>query len=181
MNMLSSFAETAAQCCPLCGEELFVTRSEPRSGASCPFCRRPLWFLRNCVDDVLIVTFLGEGKRKNAAPAWSEAALWLPREAAQVVADLSRMTSASHAFFEMLAAMQRKLELAGGAMKLCGLRPKVAESLKNAEPAALFEIYADEQSALKSFTSAVESESIDFPLNSALPVYHPSADAAVSA
>jgi anti-anti-sigma factor len=157
MTLSISRLEAAPQRCPMCEGELYVTRSEPRSGASCPFCRGPLWFLMKEVDEVVVLTFLSDGKHKNST-------FWSIKNATRVVVDLSRLTTVSSAFLDTIVAIQQRLKSAGGALKVCGLRPAVAQAFESAELDTIVEVYPDEETALESFEQPSDPDSMIFPM-----------------
>ncbi len=164
MNISIKQLETAPQLCPMCEGELYVTRSEPRAGASCPFCREPLWFLQKAADEMVILTFLCDGKHKNSASGWNDAKFWSLRNATRVVVDLSRLPIVSGVFLDILAALQQKLKSAGGSLKLCGLNLSVAETLNNYKKDMPFEIFPDEETALESFDQPGDADSMILPM-----------------
>lgn len=164
MTFSISRLETAPQRCPMCEGELYVTQSEPRSGAACPFCRGPLSFLLKEVDDAIVLTFLSDGKFKSSPPAWNNATFWSLKNATRVVVDLSRLLAVSSAFLDTIAAIQQRLKSAGGALKVCGLRPPVIEAFEDAELDTIVEIYPDEEAALESFDQMADADSMIYPM-----------------
>ena len=164
MNISLMQLETAPERCPMCEGELYVSRSEPRAGATCPLCREPLWFLQKIVDEVVILTFLSEGKHKNTTSGWSDATFWSLKKATRAVANLSRLPAVSSVLLETLESIHQRLKSAGGALKVCGLNPQVADAFKNAELDALFEIYPDEETALDSFDQSGDSAAMILPM-----------------
>jgi anti-anti-sigma regulatory factor len=161
---ISLHLETAPERCPMCDGELYVTRSGPRAGAACPFCRGTLWFLQKKIDGVPILTVLAEGKRKLATAAWSDATFWSLKNAARAVVNLSRLTGVSDEFLDTLVAIQQKLKSAGGNLKICGATPPVAAAFHAAELDAVLEVYADEEAALNSFDQSNDPASMILPL-----------------
>ena len=164
MNISLMQLETAPERCPMCEGELYVSRSEPRAGATCPLCREPLWFLQKIVDEVVILTFLSEGKHKNAASGWTDATFWSLKNATRAVVNLSRLPTVSSALLETLEAIHQRLKSAGGALKVCGLNPQVADAFKDAELDESVEIYPDEETALDSFDQSSDSSSMILPM-----------------
>ena len=164
MSLSLLHLETSPERCPMCDGELYVTPSEPRAGADCPFCRGPLWFLQKTADDVVILTFLSEGSQKTASSGWCDATIWSLKNAARAVIDLSRLLRVSRGFLETLAVIQQRLKSAGGALKICGLNPRVAEAIKDANLDAPFEIYPDQESALESFEQSGDTASMILPM-----------------
>jgi anti-anti-sigma regulatory factor len=148
----------------MCEGELYVTRSEPRSGVACPFCRGPLWFLKKEAGEVVVLTFLSDGKYKNSPPAWNDATFWSIKNATRVVVDLSRLLAVSIAFLDTIVTIQQRLKTAGGVLKVCGVRPNVIEAFEDAELDAIVEIYSDEETALESFEQPADVDSMIFPM-----------------
>jgi anti-anti-sigma regulatory factor len=151
----------------MCEGELYVTRSEPRSGAACPFCRGPLWFLQKAVDDVVILTFLSDGKHRSTTSGWNDATFWSLKNSTRAVVDLSRLPTVSGAFVDTIAAIQQRLKSSAGALKICGVNPAVAEVFKDAGLDAVVEIYPDQETALESFEQSGEADSMILPMVSA--------------
>jgi anti-anti-sigma regulatory factor len=147
----------------MCDGELYVTRSQPRNGSTCPFCRMPLWFLRKSAEDIIILTFLADGKQKSAAVS-DDSILWVLQNAAKVVVNLSRIPYLADAMPEILASLQKKLLSTGGSMKVCGLQPEADEQLKESDMHGIFELFPDETSAVESFNSPVSEDSSALPI-----------------
>jgi anti-anti-sigma regulatory factor len=164
MNISLLHLETAPQRCPMCDGELYVTRFEPRAGANCPFCRGPLWFLQKSVDEIVIITFLSEGKLKNTPTGWNDATFWSLKNASRAIVDLSRLSFVSSGFLDTLVAIQQRLKSTGGILKVCGLNPQAAEAFIDAEMDVLFEIYPDEEAALESFDQSGDATSMILPM-----------------
>jgi uncharacterized protein YbaR (Trm112 family) len=143
--------EAIPQCCPLCDGELYVAQSSPKGGAACPFCRRPLWFLRKTVKDIVVLTLLAEERRKVGAFGWNDHTFWPLQNTSALVVDLSRLSAVSSMLLEALVTRQRELQSTSGTMKVCGLCTEVANAFRAAKLETRFDIYPDEQTALDSF------------------------------
>jgi anti-anti-sigma factor len=122
------------------------------------------------VDEIVVLTFLSDGKHKNSPPTWNDPTFWRLKNATRVVVDLSRLLTVSSAFLDTIATIQQRLKSAGGALKVCGLRPAVAETFENTELDTILEVYPDEETALKSFEQPADADSMILPMVAAMAV-----------
>jgi anti-sigma B factor antagonist len=69
----------------------------------------------------------------------------------KILLNLSNAHFVSSAMLAHLVKLHRKVQDAKGRIKLCGLRPVIMDAFKVSQFDRLFEIHADENSALKKF------------------------------
>src|SRR4051812_17675026 len=69
----------------------------------------------------------------------------------KILLNLSNAHFMSSAMLAHLVKLQRKMQNVKGRLKLCGLRPVIMDAFKVSHFDRIFEIYADEASALKKF------------------------------
>jgi anti-anti-sigma regulatory factor len=139
----------------------------------------PLWFLRKSADDIIILTFLADGKQKSAAVS-DDAILWVLQNAVKVVVNLSRIPYLADTMPEILASLQKKLASTGGSMKVCGLQRDADEQLKESPLNGAFELFPDDTSAVESFNSTGNKDPSALPIVSEFQSGLTSEDLAVS-
>lgn len=139
--------ENIPDCCPACGKEVTTESKE----APCPYCDRPLWFLRRTMGDVVILTFLpgpitgseGFDRFREVLAAFSNAS--------RVVLNLAHLPFIGSVFLGMLVTLRKRLMTANGELKICGVQPLTSAVFKVTKLDTLFDICVDERSALEGF------------------------------
>jgi anti-anti-sigma regulatory factor len=133
-------------CCPGCGGPILLT---PVTTAEqpCPHCRHRLWFLRRCVGDVLVITFLpGLTSRFGSSEQVDEVVLAIGK-ASRLLLNLGHLHVVSSAFLGMLMELSKRLASSPG-LKIFGVEPESLRVFTATKLDELFRIYDDEESAL---------------------------------
>jgi anti-sigma B factor antagonist len=107
------------------------------------------------VDGVAVITFqepdaMIEGEKVDGV-ARELCELIDTKKYKKVVLNLYNAGYMSSAMLAQLVRLQRKMKDAKGKVRLCSLRPPVMDAFKVAQFDRLFEIFADEPTALKKF------------------------------
>jgi anti-sigma B factor antagonist len=72
----------------------------------------------------------------------------------QLVLDFADVTGLGSRMIGQLAALHKQVRTAGGRLALCRLRPEVGEVLETCKLTTFFNLYPDEQAAVRSFAAA---------------------------
>jgi anti-sigma B factor antagonist len=107
------------------------------------------------VDGVAVVTFLDtvsmfEGDRVEAVGK-ELADLAESRKEPRILLNLANAHFMSSAMLAHLVKLHRKVQLAKGRIRLCGLRPVILDAFKVSHFDRIFEIFPDEVAAIKKF------------------------------
>jgi anti-anti-sigma factor len=151
MDDAPAASDKTPECCPLCGDGIFLDPLDARKDVLCPHCGQLLWFVRKYVGDVVILTFLpGLMSGSESVLLFDEVSAAIA-DSRRVVLNLSRLRFVTSVFLAMLVRLHKRTAAAGTRIKLCGLQPETAEALRIAKFDTIFDIAADEQAALASF------------------------------
>jgi anti-anti-sigma factor len=107
--------------------------------------------LRKPLGDVVILTFFPGPIVTLDSIARVKLVTAAAGDLSRVVVDLSHLQFIPTVFLGMLVALQRRVGEAGGKLRLYGLNPKVLATFKITNLDRVFDIHANEQSALASF------------------------------
>ena len=151
MDACSQGVDAASNYCPRCGSEAPIEALLMLNNPLCPQCNRILWFVRKSINDVVVVTFLPGRMFGSESDVRAEEVFSALGNTVRVVVNVSYLQSVASLFLTTLLGFRRKLTSVGGTLKLCGLAPLVAEVVRLTQFDKLFEIYPDEQAALRSF------------------------------
>jgi anti-sigma B factor antagonist len=143
--------ENAPNCCPSCGSELTIQASSLAENSPCPHCGHPLWFLRQSVEGIAVLTFLPGQISDWESVDQVDDVIAAIGNSPRVVVNLSRLRSVSAAFLGMLVRLHRRMVSAQAALKICGLRRESLEVFRMTKLDKLLSIHYNEQNALKSF------------------------------
>jgi len=125
--------------------------SDPAGDAPCPGCGNLLWFLRKPVGEAVVLTFLPGLMVGSEALQRINEVTAAAGDLSRVVLDFRCLRFITSLFLGMLVTLHRRAVVAGGTLKLCGLRPEIREVFQATKLDAVFAIYDDQQSALASF------------------------------
>jgi anti-sigma B factor antagonist len=142
----------ALDCCPHCGHPQSILAAA--RDRECPRCGKTLWFLHHSARGVTVLTFLPAGKSGRESTQRLDEVRSLVGDAPRVVADLSQMQFLSSLFLGMLVMLYRRAQAAGGGMKIVGINEANSEILGRTKLDQIFELFADESTALASFCEA---------------------------
>jgi anti-sigma B factor antagonist len=143
--------ENAPNCCPACGNELTIQPSSRAEDSPCPHCGRPVWFLRQSVDGITVLSFLPGQICEWESVDRVDDVIAAIGNSQRVIVNLSRLRSVSAAILGMLVRLHRRLVSAQAALKICGLRRESLEVFKMTKLDKVLSIHYNEQNALKSF------------------------------
>jgi anti-sigma B factor antagonist len=143
--------QDAPSLCPACGEPFVPDPSSPEEEGPCPYCRRPVWFVRKPLNEAIVLTFLTGLVSGSESLGRLDEVTSAVGNASRIVVDLSRMRFISSMFLGMLVALHRRVVAAQGALRLCGLRSGEQEVFRATRLDTVFDIREDEASALASF------------------------------
>lgn len=151
MDASSETIENAPNCCPACGSEATIQPSGPAGDFPCPHCGHLLWFLRQSIEGVPVLTFLPGQMCDWEAVEQVQDVVAAIGNSRRVLLNLSRLRSVSASFLGMLVRLHRRMASAQTALRICGLRPESLEVLQVTKLDKVFSIHYNVQNALKSF------------------------------
>jgi len=166
MDTLSRPADGPADRCPTCRCQVLLERLDRDGDVPCPHCGRLLWFVQRRRKGVVLLTFL-PGLQSGSEPMERirqvhEAVAGSSR----VILNLSRMRLVSSLFLGMLVVLHRRIVVRSGAMTLCGLAPDTLDAFRVTNLEKIFDIVADEPTALARLGSQPKRASSRFKHNS---------------
>lgn len=151
MDTVSALPKGGDGDCPQCGKHVTIPAQDAPEEFPCPHCRQLLWFLRNNADGVVILTFLpGLTIGRESIDRVEEVAA-ATGGSPRVLLDFSLLRFLSSLFLGMLIRVHLRMSSAHRALKICGLRPEAREVFRVTKLDQVFDLYADQPSALKSF------------------------------
>jgi len=134
--------------CPACGGQV-VLKPSTTAEHPCPHCGHRLWFLRKCVGDVVVITFLpGLTHRFESLQQVDEVtkAVGRPR---RLLLNLSHLRFVPSVFLGMLVELHRRMA-SSPSVEVFGVEPESLRVFTATRLDELFRIYDDEQSAFAS-------------------------------
>lgn len=143
--------ENASNRCPACGRELTIQPSSLAEDSPCPHCGRPLWFLRQSVQGITVLTFLPGQICEWESVDQVDDVIVAIGDSRRVIVNLARLRSVSAAFLGMLVRLHRRMVSAQAALKICGLRRESLEVFKMTKLDKVLSIHYNEENAFKSF------------------------------
>lgn len=151
MSTASVLPEGEAVVCPECGKQVTILVQNAPEEFPCPHCRRLLWFVRKHADGIVILTFLPGLTIGRESMERVDEVVAAAGGAARVILDFSLLRFLSSLFLGMLIRVHLRMASAQQTLKICGLRPEAREVFRVTKLDQVFDIYADQQSAMKSF------------------------------
>lgn len=153
MDTVSRLADGPADRCPACRGQVLLERLDRDGDTPCPHCGRLLWFVRKRSKGAVLLTFL-PGLQSGSEPMEQirqvhEAVAGSSR----VILNLSRMRLVSSLFLGMLVVLHRRIVARSGTMALCGLARDTLDAFRVTNLDKIFDIVADEPTALASLSS----------------------------
>jgi anti-sigma B factor antagonist len=143
--------ENAPYCCPACGSEITIQPSTMSEESPCPHCGQVLWFLRQSIESITVLTFLpGQTSEWESVDRVDEVVAAIG-SSLRIVVNLSRLRSVSAAVLGMLVRLHRRMTSVQAAVKICGLRRESLEVFKMTKLDKVLSIHYNEQNALNSF------------------------------
>lgn len=137
--------------CPQCGKQVAIPVQNAAEEFPCPHCRRLLWFVRKDADGSAILVFLPGLVIGRESIDRVEEVIAATGGSSRVLLDFSRLRFLSSLFLGMLIRVHLRMASAHRALKICGLRPEAREVFRVTKLDQVFDLHADQPSALKSF------------------------------
>jgi anti-sigma B factor antagonist len=110
-----------------------------------------LWFVQKRFNGAVILTFLPGLISGSEAMGRIQQVQQAVGDSTRLVLNLTRLRLVSSMFLGMLVVLQRRVQAVNGKVKLCGLHSDALDVFRASKLDTVFEICADEQSALNSF------------------------------
>ncbi len=150
MDTASRTADGPADRCPACRGRVLIERLDRDGDTPCPHCGRLLWFVRRRRKGAVLLTFL-PGLQSGSEPMERIRQVHeAVADSARVIVNLSHMRLVSSLFLGMLVVLHRRIVARKGTMTLCGLAPDTLDAFRVTNLDKVFDIVADEQTALGS-------------------------------
>jgi anti-anti-sigma factor len=137
-----------ANACMVCGNQADLETLLWHDAGSCPHCDDRPPFLQKTVDGAVVITFLPEMSWRNEAICRDGLAAAI-RQRVCLVLNLSCLTVPSSLLLGLLISTRRKVQAAGGVLRLYGLCPSAVEVFQAMQLHRLFDVYPDEVRAIQ--------------------------------
>jgi anti-anti-sigma factor len=138
-------------CCPVCSREVSIGGLDSPGDLPCSGCGRLLWFVRKRVDGVAVLTFLPGLLSGSESEGRLEEVVSATDGLSRVVLNLSHLRFVSSLFLGMMAGLHRRLAVAGGSLKVCGLNERSCEAFRTTGMDRLIDLCDDEPTAIARF------------------------------
>ena len=139
--------------CPVCGKKLAPHLMLPSFAMPCPDCGYFLWCCSRTVDGVVILDVFRDIPPEQADILRLADSLVDSEDAPRVVIDLSELDCVSSLLMAKLIVLKRRIDQAEGTLVLCGMKKFVRDAFASTKLDTLFEIAADDETALAELLS----------------------------
>lgn len=151
MNDSAPISEPTANYCPACGTKVTAEPLNEAGDVPCPECGRLYWFVKQTLENTVVLTFLPGLMVSSESLGRVEEVLSAVDDSPRAILDLSQLHFLSSIFLGLLVAVHRQVVADGGKLRICGVQPDNLEVFRFTKLDKFFDICEDRPSALASF------------------------------